>query len=83
MPEDEKDAQHLNDKKSARVRSAGYEAPLEENAPGGGVFEQDIAYHNRYGTEDEQFEATSLNGPLDEDGHRRVDMGYHNQFFHD
>jgi len=82
MPEDDKDAQRLNDMKSARVRSAGYEAPSEENAPGGSVFEQDIGYHNRYGTEDEQHEAMSLNGPLKETGVHN-DMGYHNQFFHD
>jgi hypothetical protein len=82
MPEDDKDAQRLNDMKSARVRSAGYEAPNEENAPGGSVFEQDIGYHNRYGTEDEQHEATSLNGPLNETPVKH-DMGYHNQFFRD
>jgi len=68
--------------KTARVRAAGYEAPIEENAPGGSVFEQDIGYHNRYGAEDEQFEATSLHGPLD-DGGQQHDMGYHNQFFRD
>lgn len=81
LPEDDKDAQRLNDMKSMRVKSEGYDAPSEENAPGGSVFEQDITYHNRYGHEDEG-EQMMGHGPL-EGNQPKVDMGYHNRFFHD
>lgn len=65
-PEDDKDAQKLNDVKSMRVRSQGYSAPEEQNdVPHlGGVsglgleLEEDIAYHSRYG-------AQETHGPLD------------------
>jgi len=62
VPEDDKEQQRLNNMKSMRVRSEGYDGPGEENAPGGTVFEQDIGYHNRYGQdEEEEHEANSLN----------------------
>lgn len=80
LPEDDKDAQRLNDMKSMRVRSEGYDAPSEHSAPGGSVFEQDIGYHNRYGMEDG--EEVYAHGPL-EPRQAQKDMGYHNQFFHD
>jgi len=91
MPEDDKDAQRLNEMKSLRVRSEGYEAPIEENAPGGTVFEQDIGYHNRYGHDEDARELqeeheVKTQGPLDETqplGQTQQDMGYHNRFFHD
>lgn len=81
MPEDDKDAQRLNDMKSLRVRSEGYEVPIEENAPGGSVFEQDIGYHNRYRHEEDEQEVVA-HSPL-ERNQGQVDMGYHNRFFHD
>ena len=70
MPEDDKDAQKLNDLKSMRVRSEGYEAPKgqvavsTEHLPVWQQPEEDIAYHNRYGTEEQ------THGPLDSDSHR-------------
>ena len=81
LPEDDKDAQRLNDMKSMRVKSGGYEAPSPESAPGGSVFEQDIGYHNRYGHLEEGGEMLG-HGLLDE-GQPQKDMGYHNKFFHD
>lgn len=78
MPEDDKDAQKLNDMKSMRVRGEGYSAPEEQLdhadlGPSGGNaphlnldLEEDIAYHNRYGAEEPH-------GPLDSGGRR---MGY-------
>ncbi|KAH8601064.1 hypothetical protein B0O99DRAFT_503176 [Bisporella sp. PMI_857] len=84
MPEDDKEARRLHDLKSARVRSEGYEAPLEENAPGGSVFDSDIGYHNRYGADDDHVHiAASPHGFLDSKPSPQHDMGYHNQFFHD
>jgi hypothetical protein len=79
MPEDDKDAQKLNDLKGARVRSAGYEAPREQdatNSTGLTVMwqEQDIGYHNRYGAEE-------AHGPLD--GEEIKDMRYQNRHFRD
>lgn len=82
MPEDDKETQRLNNMKSMRVRSEGYEAPVEENAPGGSVFEQDIGYHNRYG-HDEDGQEVIGHSPLEERQPQQVDMGYHNRFFHD
>jgi hypothetical protein len=85
LPEDDKDAQRLNDMKSMRVRSAGYEAPREQSAvtERGMAWQNeremdggDIGYHNRYGAEEEV-----PSGPLDGEGRR--DMGYHNRFFRD
>ena len=44
LPEDDKDAQRLNEMKSMRVRNQGY------NAPKVALFEDsDNGYHNRYG----------------------------------
>jgi len=80
LPEDDKDAQRLSDMRSLRVKSEGYEAPSEENAPGGSVFEQDIGYHNRYGHE--EGEEVVGHSPLEERQPQK-DMGYHNRFFHD
>jgi hypothetical protein len=79
MPEDDKDAQKLNDLKTARVRTEGYEVPREQgatNSTGSTMAwqEQDIGYHNRYGAEEPH-------GPLD--GEEIKDMGYHNRFFRD
>jgi hypothetical protein len=80
MPEDDKDAQRLKDIKSMRVRSEGYDAPRDQAAVNSNLFEEaDIAYHNRYGAEEEEGEAVP-HSPLDE---RQRDMGFHNRFFHD
>lgn len=81
-PEDDKDDQRLNDLKTMRVRTAGYDAPLDQRAvstgSGAPVWEeQDIGYHNRYGAE----EAETTHGPLEAEEQR--DMGYHNRFFKD
>tara|TARA_R110002060_G_scaffold20347_1_gene27709 strand:- start:65 stop:337 length:273 start_codon:yes stop_codon:yes gene_type:complete len=56
IPEDDKDAQKMNEMKSMRVKSEGYEAPEDQRDIGlGGGLEQemDIGYHNRYGAEEE------------------------------
>jgi len=85
-PEDDKNAQRLSDLKSLRVRSQGYEAPPEENAPGASVFEQDIGYHNRYGKNDDEGLEATPHGPLEDSqslSQAQHDMGYHNRFFHD
>jgi hypothetical protein len=85
IPEDDKDAQKLNDLKSMRVRNKGYEAPKEQEAVGPGAWtgdvwrseherDGDIGYHNRYGAEDD----IQGSGPID-DGK----MGYHGKFFTD
>jgi hypothetical protein len=79
-PEDDKDAQKLNDLKSIRVRSKGYEEPVDQRTLSTGAGsttwqEQDIGYHNQYGVEEE------TNGPLEAEEQR--DMGYHNRFFRD
>jgi hypothetical protein len=75
-PEDDKDAQKLNDLKTMRVRSEGYDVPREQStvSTGSGVAwqEQDIGYHSRYGAEE-------THGPLESDEQR--EMGYHNRFF--
>jgi len=83
MPEDDKDAQKLNDLKTMRVRNSGYEAPREQSAFSTASQplawqeqEADIGYHNRYGAEEE-----TTHGPLDSQQER--DMGYHHQFFKD
>lgn len=81
LPEDDKDAQRLNDLKSIRVRSEGYDAPKDQAAVSTTLFdESDIGYHNRYGVEEEEREAVP-HSPLDR--RQKVDMGYHNQFFQD
>ncbi len=68
--------------KSMRVRSAGYEAPVEQSTVTekgmqwqGGELDGsgDIGYHNRYGAEEEV-----PSGPLDGE---EKEMGYHNRFF--
>ena len=80
VPEDDKDAQRLNDMKSMRVRGEGYDAPKDQAAVSSVLFEEgDIGYHNRYGVEDER--EFVLHSPLEERGKR--DMGYHGQFFSD
>jgi len=82
LPEDDKDAQHLNDMKSMRVRSEGYDAPKDQTAVTSTLFDEgDIGYHNRYGTEDEEREAVP-HSPL-EQRRGEGDMGYHGQFFRD
>ncbi|KAL2071135.1 hypothetical protein VTL71DRAFT_12370 [Oculimacula yallundae] len=56
IPEDDKDAQKMNDLKSMRVKSAGYEVPKEQSDTidaGGVEQEPDIGYHNRYGVVEE------------------------------
>jgi hypothetical protein len=73
-PEDDKNAQKLNDLKAGRIRSAGYEAPREQSGVSSVAWEeQDIGYHSGYGIEEE------THGPLDQER----DMGYHNKFFRD
>ena len=79
-PEDDKDAHRLNDLKSMRVRSAGYEEPVDQKTLSMGTGsttwqEQDIGYHNRYGAEED------TRGPLEAEEQRN--MGYHNRFFKD
>ena len=91
MPEDDKEAQRLNALKTTRIRGQGYEAPIEENAPGGSVFESDISYHNRYGAADEDHEQFIGGSPPNQSlmenrspqpsPQPNVDMGYHNRFF--
>jgi hypothetical protein len=58
-PEDDKDAQRLNDLKTPRMRAAGYEAPGMEWT---NEHEQDIGYHNRYGADE-----VEPHGPLMEE----------------
>jgi len=74
----------LSDLKSMRVRTAGYEVPVDQKTVSTGTGsttwqeqeqEQDIGYHNRYGAEEE------TSGPLEAEEQR--DMGYHHQFFRD
>jgi hypothetical protein len=84
MPEDDKDAQRLNDLKSARVRSAGYDAPADQSAVSSSIFDSDIGYHNRYGVEETDETEMMPHGPLDDhEAQAQKDMGYHNQFFRD
>ena len=76
MPEDDKDAQKLNDLKaipSVRVLKDGYDVPTEQDSvimeigPTWQIPEEDIAYHNRYGTEEE------AHGPVESDAdHNRL-----------
>ena len=76
MPEDDKDAQKLNDLKaipSVRVFKGGYDMPIEQDSVimGSGatwqIPEEDIAYHNRYGAEEE------AHGPVESDAdHNRL-----------
>ena len=85
LPEDDKDAQRLNDLKCTRVRSEGYEAPREQSALDLSLSERrvpfqdedggDIGYHNRYGAPEQ------THGPLDGPSREVPDMGYHNRFF--
>lgn len=75
LPEDDKDAQKLNDLKSIRARSEGYEAPAEQEDNAAEMRfeqEQDIGYHNRYGVEQE------THGPLEGDTR---DTGYKGKVF--
>ena len=55
LPEDDKDAQKLNELKTARVRAEGYDAPKDQStvstASGAALQEQDTGYHSRYGVE--------------------------------
>lgn len=75
------------------MRDQGYEVPLEENAPGGSVFDSDIGYHNRYGA-DENLDHVGGSPPdLSLMANRspqpspqpspqiKQDMGYHNRYF--
>ena len=81
MPEDDKDAQRLNDMKSIRVRSEGYNAPKEQASVSSLSFEGgDLGYHSRYGA-DEGHGDVVPHSPLEERGYR--DMGYHGTFFRD
>jgi len=81
LPEDDQDAQRLNELKPARVRAEGYDAPSEQNQGSSSIFDSDIGYHNRYG-ESEHEPQVVPRGPLG--GHREnTNMGYHNRFFHD
>jgi hypothetical protein len=75
MPEDHKDTQKLNDLTAIpliRVRGEGYDLPREQepvitgSGPTWQLPEEDIAYHNRYGAEEEP------HGPVqsDEDHNR-------------
>ncbi len=74
VPEDDRDAKALTDLKTARIRSAGYEAPREQSGASDAAWEeQDIGYHNQYGADE------GTHGPLEGE----VDMGYHNRFFRD
>jgi hypothetical protein len=77
-PEDDKDAQKLNDLKTIRVRKEGYDAPKEQSTvstvSGAEWQEQDIGYHSGYGAEETQ-------GPLESS--EKSDMGYHDRFFHE
>jgi hypothetical protein len=76
MPEDDKDAQKLNDLKaipSVRVLKGGYDMPTEQDSviTGSGstwqIPEEDIAYHNRYGAAEE------AHGPVEIDAdHNRL-----------
>lgn len=76
MPEDDKDAQKLNDLKaipSVRVLKGGYDMPIEQDSVimGSGatwqILEEDITYHNRYGAEEE------AHGPVESDAdHNRL-----------
>lgn len=65
-PEDDKDAQKLNELKTMRARAKGYEAPKEQGTDG--VWRDDHLhgeeYHNRYGV-DEELEVMPA-GPLEE-----------------
>jgi hypothetical protein len=81
MPEDDQATQRLNELKSARVRSEGYDAPAEQNETGTSVFDSDIGYHSRYGDPDDEVR-TVPQGPLG-DHQSDTDMGYHHRFFHD
>lgn len=80
MPEDDQDAQRLNELKGSRVRSEGYDAPAEQNEGSTSIFDSDIGYHNRYGEQEHEPQVIP-NGPLGE--HQGGDMGYHNRFFRD
>jgi hypothetical protein len=76
MPEDDRDVQKLNDLKaipSIRVLREGYDAPSEQepvitgSGPTWQLPEEDIAYHNRYGAEEES------HGPVEsEEDHNRL-----------
>ncbi|PSS20633.1 hypothetical protein M430DRAFT_50282 [Amorphotheca resinae ATCC 22711] len=81
LPEDDKDAQRLNELKSSRVRDAGYDVPSDQSAVQPSIFDSDIGYHNRYGEPDDDLQALP-HGPL-EDNRPSRDMGYHHQFFRD
>lgn len=76
MPEDDKDAQKLNELKNTKVKSAGYEAPrvFDVDNAAWQEQEQDIGYHNRYG-------ADEAHGPLDSEEIK--DMRYQNRFSRD
>ena len=86
-PMDDQDAQRLNDLKTMRVRSEGYEVPKDqEDVHTRDVDELDIAYHNRYGAEEETTGPLGSNGFTSARGNKNEgeqDMGYHNRFFRD
>ncbi|CZR53380.1 uncharacterized protein PAC_03258 [Phialocephala subalpina] len=79
LPEDDKDAQKLNDLKSMRTRTKGYEAPKEQGADG--VWRDEHLhgeeYHNRYGAEEDKVHNA---GPLESE---RGDVGSYNRGFRD
>ena len=76
IPEDDKAAEKFNTELKSipaiRVRSQGYDIPREQTPviTGSGstwqVPEEDIAYHNRYGAEEEN------HGPVETDDHNRL-----------
>jgi hypothetical protein len=77
LPEDDKHAQNMNTElpsiPSLRARSQGYAVPTEQtpvitgSGPTWQLPEEDIAYHNRYGAEEE------AHGPVESDGsHNRL-----------
>jgi len=81
MPEDDQDARRLNDLKTTRVRSEGYDAPTEQTEASTSVFDSDIGYHSRYGDPDDEVQSIPQ-GPLG-DHQAGTNMGYHNRFFQD
>lgn len=54
LPEDDQDAQRLNELKSVRARPEGYDMPSEQNEGSTSIFDSDIGYHNRYGEGESQ-----------------------------
>jgi hypothetical protein len=75
-PEDDKDTHKSNYLNTMRARNAGYDVPREQGAVTSSTgtawleLEQDIAYHSRYGAEEE------THGPLEADGHGKPLQDY-------